>query len=236
MGHIENLVENRIETINATIEEELGQDNDQCDQCGKNFGSKTNLEEHKKREHKITSEEGSKIEEKSSETRMIKNRVENDVKAEELETIITTEETIEDIPDITSEEMVEDIQDITTEEEEDIQIEETLVTDTEVCRPYAPLSVQDKEEITTEEIVEIIPNDNLLETYEMEIPGKRLEELKEIMGDWIEYNFTEHKSEEEYLIAKEKNDKNTRRKASVFGRVGHNMDDVAWDQDNLDLM
>merc|ERR1712112_515051 len=28
--------------------------------------------------------------------------------------------------------------------------------------------------------------------------------LKEIMGDWIEYNFTEHKSEEEYLVAKEK--------------------------------
>ena len=67
-----------------------------------------------------------------------------------------------------------------------------------------PLSIQDKEEITTEEIVEIIPNDNLLETSEMEIPGKRLEELKEIMEDWIEYNFTEHKSEEEYLVAKEK--------------------------------
>merc|ERR1712112_783101 len=32
----------------------------------------------------------------------------------------------------------------------------------------------------------------------------RLKELEEVMIDWIEFNFTEHKSEEEYLLAREK--------------------------------
>merc|ERR1712115_410604 len=34
--------------------------------------------------------------------------------------------------------------------------------------------------------------------------GTRLEELEEIMQDWINYNFNEHKNEEEYLFAQEK--------------------------------
>merc|ERR1712112_300061 len=45
------------------------------------------------------------------------------------------------------------------------------------------------------------------ETPEIEIQEtseKRLEELKAVMIDWMEFNFTEHKSEEEYLEAREK--------------------------------
>merc|ERR1712112_51479 len=51
----------------------------------------------------------------------------------------------------------------------------------------------------------------------------RLKELEEIMVDWIEFNFTEHKSEEEYLLAREKMI-NRRRKTSISGRMGYNMD------------
>ena len=89
--HIEECVEYYIEyNIDEAIEHE---DNDQCDQCGKNFGSKTNLEEHKKREHEITNEEGSKVEEKSSEIREVENRVENDETINNNENIeITSEE------------------------------------------------------------------------------------------------------------------------------------------------
>merc|ERR1712112_234457 len=135
---------------------------------------------------------------------------------------VITEELVEDTPGITTEETVRNISDIDTkeivEETPDFKIKEILpeITaeenegdkqDTEVCRPYVPLSVQDEEEITTEEIVEVIQNDNLPETPEIEIQEtseKRLEELKAVMIDWMEFNFTEHKSEEEYLEAREK--------------------------------
>merc|ERR1712112_719590 len=124
--------------------------------------------------------------------------------------ICPTEETVGHISDIDTKEIVEETPDVKIKEiPPEITAEETVgdKQDTEVCRPYVPLSVQDKEEITTEEIVEVIQNDNLLETPEIEIQEtseKRLEELKAVMIDWMEFNFTEHKSEEEYLEAREK--------------------------------
>ena len=143
--------------------------------------------------------------EKSSETREVENRVENDetinIIAENSESIvetlqpektstedIITEETVGDTPDITTEENVVETPDVITEE-----------------------IVEDTPGITTEETVGHIPDIDTKETVEetpgvkiKEIPGKRLKELEEVMIDWIEFNFTEHKSEEEYLLAREK--------------------------------
>merc|ERR1711867_378492 len=50
----------KFESIDKVIEHE---NDGECDQCGKWLGCGTNLGEHKKREHEITSEEGSKEEE-----------------------------------------------------------------------------------------------------------------------------------------------------------------------------
>merc|ERR1712114_168999 len=124
-----------------------------CKQCNIWCSSREDLEEHKRQKHEVTNEEGSKVEEKSSETKEVENRVENvaenneytvkNLQPEETSTEdITTEETVEDISETTTEEMVEDIQDITTEEEEDIPDITTEET------------VEDISETTTEEIVE----------------------------------------------------------------------------------
>ena len=50
----------KFESIDKVIEHE---NEGECDQCGKRLGCGTNLGKHKKREHEITSEEGSKEEE-----------------------------------------------------------------------------------------------------------------------------------------------------------------------------
>ena len=50
----------KFESVDKVIEHE---NEGECDQCGKWLGCGTNLGKHKKREHEITSEEGSKEEE-----------------------------------------------------------------------------------------------------------------------------------------------------------------------------
>ena len=57
---------------------------------------------------------------------------------------------------------------------------------------------QDKRDKIIEESLQ--DNSNVDLKYER----TRLEELEEIMEDWIKFNFTEHESEEEYLFAQEK--------------------------------
>merc|ERR1712115_280911 len=44
----------------------------------------------------------------------------------------------------------------------------------------------------------------LIELLNTKYGRTRLEELEEIMEDWIKFNFNEHESEEEYLLAQEK--------------------------------
>ena len=43
----------------------------------------------------------------------------------------------------------------------------------------------------------------LIELLNTKYGRTRLEELEEIMEDWIKFNFNEHESEEEYLLAQE---------------------------------
>ena len=45
---------------------------------------------------------------------------------------------------------------------------------------------------------------NLIELLDIKYGRTRLEELEELMEDWIKFNFNEHESEEEYLFAQEK--------------------------------
>merc|ERR1711895_185646 len=45
---------------------------------------------------------------------------------------------------------------------------------------------------------------NLIDALDRQYGRTRLEELEELMEDWIKFNFNEHKSEEEYLFAQEK--------------------------------
>ena len=44
----------------------------------------------------------------------------------------------------------------------------------------------------------------ILELLNTKYGRTRLEELEEIMEDWIKFNFNEYESEEEYLLAQEK--------------------------------
>merc|ERR1712101_59684 len=44
----------------------------------------------------------------------------------------------------------------------------------------------------------------LIELLDIKYGRTRLEELEELMEDWIKFNFNEHESEEEYLFAQEK--------------------------------
>merc|ERR1712002_404814 len=62
---------------------------------------------------------------------------------------------------------------------------------------------QDNNTVTEQDKVNKIIEESLQNNNNVDLKP-RLEELEEIMVDWIEYNFTEHKSEEEYLVAKEK--------------------------------
>ena len=61
-----------------------------------------------------------------------------------------------------------------------------------------------KEKFVTQDINESFHNHCQIQV-EPTVNGRtRLEELKEIMEDWINYNFNEHESEEEYWFAREK--------------------------------
>merc|ERR1712002_705940 len=62
---------------------------------------------------------------------------------------------------------------------------------------------QDNNTVTEQDKVNKIIEESLQNNNNVDLKP-RLEELEEIMVDWIEYNFTEHKSEEEYLVAQEK--------------------------------
>merc|ERR1712002_410983 len=62
---------------------------------------------------------------------------------------------------------------------------------------------QDNNTVTEQDKVNKIIEESLQNNNNVDLKP-RLEELEEIMVDWIEYNFTEHKSEEEYLVTKEK--------------------------------
>merc|ERR1712133_294413 len=44
----------------------------------------------------------------------------------------------------------------------------------------------------------------LIELLDIKYGRTRLEELEELMEDWIKFNFNEHESKEEYLFAQEK--------------------------------
>ena len=44
----------------------------------------------------------------------------------------------------------------------------------------------------------------ILELLDLKYGRTRLDELEELMEDWIKFNFNEHESEEEYLFAQEK--------------------------------
>ena len=44
----------------------------------------------------------------------------------------------------------------------------------------------------------------IIELLDLKYGRTRLEELEELMEDWIKFNFNEHESEEDYLFATEK--------------------------------
>merc|ERR1712002_1379277 len=73
---------------------------------------------------------------------------------------------------------------------------------TKVCRPNVPLLVQEEEG----EVIEITMEDKCIDTLKTKegTLEKRQKELEEVMQEWIQFNFTKHKSEEEYRGAKEK--------------------------------
>merc|ERR1712002_1095716 len=73
---------------------------------------------------------------------------------------------------------------------------------TKVCRPNVPLLVQEEEG----EVIEITMEDKCIDTLKTKegTLEKRQKELEEVMQEWIQFNFTKHKSEEEYQRAKEK--------------------------------
>merc|ERR1712112_229713 len=196
----------KFETVDKLIEHENDGD---CYLCGKYFDCKTNMEKHKKTEHEITSEEGSKVEEKSSETREVENRVDNDettkIVVENSEPIveiikpetnnITTEKTVGYLPGVTTEETVVDKRGITTE----VKVGDTP----EITAEETVGDKHDNNTVTEQDKVNKIIEESLQNNNNVDLKP-RLEELEEIMVDWIEYNFTEHKSEEEYLVAQEK--------------------------------
>merc|ERR1712240_988797 len=87
----------------------------------------------------------------------------------------------------------------------EILLPEKALTDNNIENERANLNCDKKKVIEQDKVAKII-EESLQDKSNVDLKYERtrLEELGEIMEDWIKFNFTEHKSEEEYLFAQEK--------------------------------